>query len=67
MYLNAKEEIKDGDDGNGNGNGDGPVDPPIDPDQELVSFGSFTINYSYLLNLFRSYALTIMKSLESSS
>ena len=51
MYLNAKEEIKDGGDDNGNGNGDDPVDPPIDPDQELVSFGSFTINYSYIIKL----------------
>lgn len=48
MYQNAKEDIKVN---GGNGGGTGPVNPPIDPDQDLVSFGSFTINYSYIIKL----------------
>ena len=48
MYQNAKEDIKVN---GGNGGGIGPVNPPIDPDQDLVSFGSFTINYSYIIKL----------------
>ena len=48
MYQNAKEDIKVS---GGNGGGTGPVNPPIEPDQDLVSFGSFTINYSYIIKL----------------